>query len=387
MQEVIILSLVACLPLAVWSGYRIGRRKRRHVRTHLPNQYYAGLNHLLNEQPDKAIDVFIEQLQQNNEVVETHLALGNLFRRRGEVDRAIRIHQNLIARPSLPADVRKLALFELAHDYLAAGLYDRAESLFTELLSDPQHKQQALKNLISVYQQLNDWPQAIDVTSKYAKLSAKPQHARLAHYQCEIATSCFSRGDTAAALDALKVALQSDPRGLRQNLMMAKHHLNQSDYKKALKIYRELAEVHGGYLSEFIQDMHRCHIQMGSEKVFHQELQGYLQTSHNLDALVLYRNLSKGSQSANQTLEILEDFSLSTPSVRTLRHLVSSYRDHAKEPDRSQYDKLLRILDSMSESETNYHCNDCGYESKTLFWQCPACSEWGTMKPTFNTNE
>ena len=387
MQELIILALVACLPAAVWSGYRIGKRKLKRQSNHLPNQYYAGLNHLLNEQPDKAIDVFIEQLQQNNEVVETHLALGNLFRRRGEVDRAIRIHQNLIARPSLPADVRKLALFELAHDYLAAGLYDRAENLFTELLSDPYHKPQALKNLISVYQQLNDWQQAIDATIKYAKLTGKAQNERLAHYYCEIANTGFEKGDVNAAIDALKKAFQLEPKGLRQNLQMAKYHLNHSEYKKAVKIYRELAVNHPGYLSEYIQDMHRCHIQLGSEKIFHQDLQGYLRTSHNLDALILYRNLSKGTQSTTQILEILEDFSMATPSVQAITHLVSSYRDHAKEPDRSQYDKLMRVLELMSEGENNYLCKECGYESKLLFWQCPACTEWGTMKPIFDEKD
>ena len=356
MQELLLVLLVACLPIAVWTGYLLGKRKQTRDSTHLPDQYFAGLNYLLNEQPDKAIDVFIEQLQQNNEVVETHLALGNLFRRRGEVDRAIRIHQNLIARPSLSTDIRKLALFELAHDYLAAGLYDRAENLFTELLSDPYHKPQALKNLVLVHQQLKDWQQAIDATLNYVKLTGKKQTKRLANYHCQIAEEAFDSGDLNTAMVSLKKAFQIEPKGLRASLLMAKYHLNQSHYKKSLNIYREVATNHPGYLSEFIQDMHRCHIQLGTEKLFHQELQNYLQTSHNLDALILYRNLSRGSKTADHMLEILEDFSIGTPTIQAISYLVSNYRDHAKEPDRSQYDKLLRVLDSMSETEHNYLC-------------------------------
>lgn len=383
MQDVLLLLLVACIPFATWSGYRLGKKKLKRQKTHLPNQYFAGLNHLLNEQPDKAIDVFIEQLQQNSEVVDTHLTLGNLFRRRGEVDRAIRIHQNLIARPSLPADVRKLALLELAHDYLAAGLYDRAENLFTESLSDPAHKEEALSNLISVYQQLHDWTQAIEATEKYAKLTGSNENTRLAQYYCEIAEQAFANGDISEALESLQKASKVESTGLRQNLLLAKHYMTQSEYKKALKIYRDLSSRHAGYLTEFVQDMHRCHIQLGSEKRFHEELRGYLATSHNLDALILYRNISKATQSGTQLLEILEDFSLSTPSIQAIMHLVASYRDHAKEPDRSQYDKLLRVLETMAADESNYHCKACGYESNTLFWQCPACKEWSTMLPKY----
>ncbi len=383
MQEVLLLLLVACLPLATWTGYRVGKKRLKRQTTHLPNQYFAGLNHLLNEQPDKAIDVFIEQLQQNSEVVDTHLTLGNLFRRRGEVDRAIRIHQNLIARPSLPADIRKLALLELAYDYHAAGLFDRAESLFTELLSEPQHKREALKNLIAVYQQLMDWPQAIEVAQKYAKITGTTQANRIAQYHCEIAQQAFDNGAKGEALEALQKAIKVQPTGLRQNLLLAKHHMGQSEYKRALKLFRDLSTWHAGYLSEFVQDMHRCHIQLGSEKRFHLDLRDYLLTSHNLDALMLYRNLSKATQSGDQLLEILEDFSLSSPSIQAIMHLVSSYRDHAKEPGRSQYDKLLRVLETMVDAENNYHCDACGYDSNTLFWQCPACKEWSTMVPKF----
>ena len=116
---------------------------------------------------------------------------------------------------------------------------------------------------------------------------------------------------------------------------------------------------------------------------FHEELRDYLTTSHNLDALIVYRNISKATQSETQLLEILEDFSLSTPSIQGIMHLVASYKDHAKEPDRSQYDKLLRVLETMAADESNYHCSACGYESNTLFWQCPACKEWSTMLPKF----
>src|SRR3972149_1945846 len=178
------------LPLAAASGWFVARleQKRRVQKSlDLPSAYFTGLNFLLNEQPDKAIEVFIRVLEVNSDTVETHLALGNLFRRRGEVERAIRIHQNLIARPTLDKEQRSHALMELGQDYFKAGLFDRAENLFLELAEIQAHSEQALKLLLHIYQQEKEWEKAIDVTRKLAPITGKIMDENIAHFYCELA--------------------------------------------------------------------------------------------------------------------------------------------------------------------------------------------------------
>jgi len=171
MLDLVLPALLLLLPIAVWSGYRVGRKSfpKKSSGGRLSKGYFTGLNYLLNEEPDKAIDTFIELLQVDSETIETHLALGNLFRRRGEVDRAIRIHQNLIARPALTGHVRKLSLMELAYDYMAAGLFDRAENLFKELVKDKEYRHDSLNHLVTIFQQIKDWAQAGSTRSSINK--------------------------------------------------------------------------------------------------------------------------------------------------------------------------------------------------------------------------
>jgi lipopolysaccharide biosynthesis regulator YciM len=158
--------LLLLLPVAAASGWIAARRSQRQERGKCVNDtspvYFRGLNHLLNEEPDKAIDAFVEMLEVDSDTVETHLALGNLFRRRGEVERAIRIHQNLIARPALTREQRAQALLELGQDYMRAGLLDRAENLFRELKDTRLHVRQALKNLLVIYEKERDWQACLD---------------------------------------------------------------------------------------------------------------------------------------------------------------------------------------------------------------------------------
>ena len=185
---------VALLPVAALSGWLAARRSQNvgpSVSTGgLRSNYFRGINYLLNEQPDKAIEAFIRVLEVDSETVETHLALGNLYRRRGEVDRAIRIHQNIIARPTLRADQRNEALLELGNDYMRAGLLDRAENLFRELCDTDGYTVPALRQIIDLYQQEKDWDQAIVCARRLAGVSGEPLGRVIAHYYCEQAGTC-----------------------------------------------------------------------------------------------------------------------------------------------------------------------------------------------------
>lgn len=240
--------LLLLLPLAAVSGWFFGYRHRKSSEDNLENnfispEYFLGLNFLINEQPDKAVDVFVRMLEVNTDTVETHLALGNLFRRRGEVDRAIRIHQNLIARPQLDETQRMQAIFELAQDYLRAGVLDRAEKLFLELIKKGGEVSASLNSLINIYQQQKDWYQAISTAKKLEKLSSVNMNTPIAHLYCELANQTRTKGLHDKAHSYLKDALRHDKNCARANIILGKLFFESGKYQEAiksmLKVYKQ----------------------------------------------------------------------------------------------------------------------------------------------------
>jgi lipopolysaccharide biosynthesis regulator YciM len=204
---------------------------------------------------------------------------------------------------------------------------------------------------------------------------------RIAHYYCEIAAEAFQTGTTKQGLLALKKAMNIQADGLRQNLMLAEQYMLQAEYKKALKMYRSLVNKHPGFLSEFLDDMHRCHIQLGSEKQFINDLSDYIRVSHNLDALLLFTTLYQKDNTSEQQIAVLEDYCQDAPTAPAIMHLLAHYRDHASGKERNRYQQLYNMLSNHVSQTMKYGCTSCGYQSMTLFWQCPTCKEWGTMQP------
>ena len=181
-----------------WVAARVDLKSLLSESRQMPSSYFRGLNFLLNEQPDKAIESFIEVVKVDPQTVDLHFALGSLFRRQGEIDRAIRMHQNLLDRPDLPADKRETAVFELAQDFHRAGLLDRAEELFSRLDGSP-YEHPSLSFLLSIYEQEKDWPKAIAVTRRMEAIAKQPYHKEIAHYDCELAQGALLKSDFAAA--------------------------------------------------------------------------------------------------------------------------------------------------------------------------------------------
>jgi len=239
-------SIVACLlPLAALSGWYLGRRDALNkVTAQSPHgtsgEYIRGLNYLLEDRPDKAIEIFIKALEVESETVETHLALGNLFRRRGEVDRAIRIHQNVVAKPALEFGQRTTALLELGLDYMRSGLLDRAESLFKELLETGAHQRQAVGHLIDIYQQERDWDKALDFTVRLEHLAHLNLGERRAHFLCEQAQALVKLGAVEDGSDKLRAALKADPKCVRAALMQDNLAMIESAYEAAIGHLRKI---------------------------------------------------------------------------------------------------------------------------------------------------
>ena len=259
--------VAALLPMADCSGWWIGRRKVQAAsgdsKQGLSSDYFSGLNFLLNEQPDKAIDVIIKMLEVNTDTVETYLALGNLFRRRGESDRAIRIHQNLIARPTLNKEQRTQALFELGKDYMRAGFLGRAENIFLELVDDKKHRELALKNLLDIYQQEKDWNKAMAPARKLEGVSSKKMTVEIAQYCCELAEIAMKSTDYKGAMKLLKKALGHDKNCARASLLISQIEKRNGNYKAALRALKQVEQQDPSYLSEALEPMVECHQALG----------------------------------------------------------------------------------------------------------------------------
>ncbi|MDX1460767.1 MAG: tetratricopeptide repeat protein, partial [Xanthomonadales bacterium] len=244
--------LLALVPLAGWAGWQLARstsrRRDRNRQRLFSNQYFQGLNYLLNEQQDKAIQVFLEMAEVNEDTVETHLALGSLFRKRGEVDRAIRLHQNIISKRNLDDRQRLQALLELGEDYMRAGLFDRAEKLFSELMERQSQAPSALRHLLDIYQQEKDWGKALDVATRLEEVSNDYMAVRKSQFCCELAEEALDRGHVSKARKHLALARRFDPQNPRSLFISARIAQHNGHHEEALSIYEEIAELDADFL-------------------------------------------------------------------------------------------------------------------------------------------
>ncbi|PUD99136.1 MAG: lipopolysaccharide assembly protein LapB [Candidatus Sedimenticola endophacoides] len=373
------------LPVAAFSGWMAARRSgNRHEarRDERAPIYFRGLNFLLNEQPDKAIDVFVEMLEVDSETVETHLALGNLFRRRGEVDRAIRIHQNLIARPTLSREQRGLALLELGQDYMRAGLHDRAESLFKELGDLNIHQQPALENLLLIYQKEREWQKCLDVVRQLEALSRRSYAMERAHYYCELAQQARGRHDMKQAELLLRKAQGSDPACVRASLMQADLAAARGGCKSAIAAYRKVAGQDPAFIGEMLPALIVCHQQEGTQRELLDYLQGLSRKHQGVIAPVLALVDQLGEQQGRERArEYLGDYLGKHPDLRGVARLIELDLQRSAASDQEPLRLLGNIVAKLLAAGPAYLCGNCGFTAKSLHWQCPGCMSWSTIKP------
>ena len=376
--------LAALLPLAAFSGWWIGRRKASPASGGsgggLSTDYFAGLNFLLNEQPDKAIDVFIKMLEVNSDTVETYLALGNLFRRRGESDRAIRIHQNLIARPTLNKEQRTQALYELGKDYMRAGFLGRAENIFLELVDDKAHRELALKNLLDIYQQEKDWNKATATARKLESVSSKKMSVEIAQYCCELAETAMKSADFKGAMKLLKRALGHEKNCARASLLIGQIEKRNGNYKAALRAYKQVEQQDATYLSEALEPMVECHQALGKidemAEYLNYVLRQYTGITPVIELSEVTRLQKDEKAAADQILQSLKQ----KPSISGLNQLLKLNLINAEGKVHEQLSMVKDITGRLVEDSPVYRCKNCGFRGKKLHWQCPTCRHWCTVK-------
>jgi lipopolysaccharide biosynthesis regulator YciM len=334
--------------------------------------YIKGLNFLLNEQPDKALEVFLRMVEVDDETLETHFALGSLFRRRGEVDRAIRVHQNIIARPNLSDMHREHALVSLAEDYLSAGLFDRAETLFQDLCESDEYKIDALQKLVRIYEVTHDWEQAIEAYQKL--VNADPDMAtsnQIAHYYCELAEHAVQDKELEKARQLL---------GQAHGVVRAKYGLGDlarlgGDHDEAVNIYQEVMDDEPRLIGEVIPRLAESCRALGNQAL----LTETLNTLRNRDPLAgkaIALAAIQDKKIENETaLECLWAYVAEDP---ILKNLVDTDDLEVGDPAR-RLEVLQRVRNGLSilfSSTHRYRCNECGYTTSQLLWQCPSCRSW-----------
>ena len=383
----LLLLICLLLPLAFYSGWWIARkneyRKSPEAVTAMNPDYFKGLNYVLNEQPDKAIEVFIKMLEVDSETIETHLALGNLFRRRGEVDRAIRIHQNLIARPNLDKDQRSLALLELGMDYMRSGLLDRAEGLFKQLMNMNAHVTMASRQLLSIYQQEKDWVNAIVYARRLEAISADGFDPVIAQYYCELTSEYLSNGDVKAARENLRKALNRDPRCVRASILEAEMLQTQSKYKSALKAYKRVEKQDVEYISEVIEPMLSCYRNLGQMHEAKEYLSDILRKYGGISCLLSLTELIIEEQGEEEGLKFISMQLSKRPTVKGVDKLLEYVMAKADGEIRDNLCTIKELTAKLLVNRSFYRCHQCGFDAKLLHWHCPSCKNWGSIKPIY----
>lgn len=377
----LLLTLV-CIGIAWLLGYR-ARPKEESPRkkVNLPRDYLIGLNFLLNEETDKAVDIFIKMLEVDSDTVETHLAVGKLFRRRGEVDRAIRIHQNLIARPQLEKVYREQSLYELGQDYLSAGMLDRAERIFLELANEKSHSAQALRTLIDIYQQEKDWQNAVATASRYETVTRQNMQPVIAHYYCELADSSLNKKQYDQALLFLDKALDADRTCVRASLLKAKVHMANEEYKQALRYLKSIKDQNPNYLSESIDLLATCYQKLHQENELVVYLKKLVEEYPRVPVVLILAERIRQWKGDKVAASFVADYVRRYPSLRGLSLFINLYISSAEGRAKEDLHILQNLMRKILTNKPDYKCTSCGFPGKSLHWHCPGCKQWSTMLP------
>ena len=377
--------LLLLLPVAAASGWFIGRYTNRdssqHSRTNFPRDYFKGLNYLLNEQPDKAVDLFVKVLEVDSETVETHLALGNLFRRRGEVDRAIRIHQNLIARPSLAKQHRVQALLALGRDYQRAGVLDRAERLFLQVVESGEYVPASLRYLLDIYQQQKNWDLAIATARKFEAVTNEVIPVNIAHYYCELAGEASAKENTELARRYLKDAMAIDKSCVRASLLLGEIESQAGNIKSAIRIYKQIKQQDPEYLSETLSPLVQCYENLNEESELMDYLWQCLKEYPRISIALVIAERLQITQGDHVAVEFLIEQLHRRSSLRGMKRLIQLQFLTAEGQAQQNLAMLQDLTASLLKNKPVYQCRQCGLNGSVLYWHCPGCKNWGTVKP------
>lgn len=388
MQNLLELSNLFLLALffsAVVIGWILGRQHKssshRQQKATLGQDYFQGLNYLLNDDPGRATDSFVKILESHPDSIESQIALGNMFRHKGEVNRAIRLHQDVIAKPSISANQRASALLALAQDYMSAGLYDRAERLFLDLYQNHDNKSYTLGYLHTLYQRQRDWVKAISVAEKLNTEPDKNMHINIAYYYCELAEKVMSKNNYDLARYYVQCALKNDKNCARANMIAGRVAQSKAEYQDAIYAYQTILQQDPDYLPEILSELCACYEAIDNLNGYAAFLKQCLATYFNLNIALAFSEILLRKQGGKEAERFMMNQLRQRPSLRGLQKLLEHHI--AAKGGKTKQDILILqdFISSLIKDKPAYDCRNCGYRYLTIHWQCPSCEHWGTVRP------
>ncbi|AMO49691.1 putative heat shock protein YciM [Enterobacter sp. FY-07] len=378
--------LFLLLPVAAAYGWYMGRRNAQQTKqdeaNRLSREYVAGVNLLLSNQQDKAVDLFLDMLKEDTGTVEAHLTLGNLFRSRGEVDRAIRIHQTLMESASLSYDQRLLAVQQLGRDYMAAGMYDRAEDMFNQLVDETDFRISALQQLLQIYQATSEWQKAIDVAERLVKLGKDKQRTEIAHFYCELALQQMGNDDMDRAMALLKKGAAADRDSPRVSIMMGRVFMASGDYAKAADNLLRVIDQDKELVSETLDMLQTCYQQLGKNDEWAAFLQRCVEENSGATAELMLAEIKERREGPDAAQLYVTHQLQRHPTMRVFHKLMDYHLNEAEEGRAKESLAVLReMVGEQIRSKPRYRCHKCGFTAFTMYWHCPSCRAWSTVKP------
>jgi lipopolysaccharide biosynthesis regulator YciM len=366
-----------------WLAARIDIRHVVRESRALPMSYFKGLNFLLNEQPDKAIEAFNEVVRVKPETVELHFALGSLFRRQGEVDRAIRLHQNLLERPDLSADKRLTALYEIGQDYQRAGLLDRAEEAYLKL-EGTTYEHQAHDRLLQIYEQEKDWLKAIAVTKKIEALTKVPYFKEIAHYYCELGSAEMLQSKFDTAQEFLDRALAEYKACVRATLLAGDLAVAKGQYADAIASWQRIESQNPAYLGLAAEKLRDAYVRLEQPELGLRLLSGYQSQYPNVELLGVVFRLTLDTQGADAAAALIREEMRRNPTLTGLDRLLEAEMIGAPEAQRRDMEMVKGLVHQHTKRLGLYRCDHCGFRARQYYWRCPGCGHWESFPPQIN---
>lgn len=373
---------LAIIPIAIAFLWLLFRTKQSHKRQQstLSSEYFKGLNYLLNDEQGKALDVFVKLVESNWDTIDMQFTLGKIYRKNGEMDKAIKIHQGLIARPSLPDHYRSAILQELGYDYLGAGWFDRAEGLFKEVLIQDEKSGEARHNLILIYQQEKDWFKAIEIAVDLYAENPNVIGPMIAHYYCELADICKTKGDITQLLNNAEKALKYDAACVRASILLADQAKTAGDDNKAIKLYQAIEKQDAESMILVIDSLLECYDNLSQQDKLYEYLVALQDRHENLFLQNVIASVLENSQGKQAAVDYLSNKIKRQPSLSGMKKLIA-YKQSEIGSD-EVFSDLTTALSVMLKDSVEYRCQKCGFSTNTHYWLCPSCNNWGSVKPS-----
>ncbi len=383
--------LYVIIVAAIGIGWWLGRRERNKSTEVVGPNYYQGLNYLLNEEPDRAVSTFIDSLEVNDETLDTHLALGGLLRRRGELEKAVIVHENILAHAKLSKSDMQGVQLELARDYLLAGLLDRAEELCVKLSQEPETgksdsvRRESLKITLEIYEREKEWSQAIEVAKLLAVGEEGDRYEKaISHYYCELAEEQLTKNDLEEARESVREAIGHDVNNPRTSLVRGRIDVEEGHFDHAIAALTRIRDQDPVYVPESLETLEEAYQRDNrSQEELRQYLESCLDLTPSISIVLTLAKSIRDELGDEAVAKFIANHLKKNPTIRGLTQLIDLHIDNTSGVAKENLAILRSFAEALVADKPAYRCNECGFEGKRMRWHCPQCKDWATIEPIF----